>query len=101
MYTLVHYMHPVLVDQYQITTNNSDSGFIPSLCLEPWAKHKNVTTIETWLSIFHVFLGPYTKQFPHEIRGDNSGLGYEGPQREFSFSEASTPCCSSVGSNPW
>ena len=66
MYTLVHYMHPVLVDQYQITTNNSDSGFISSLCLEPWAKHKNDTTIETWLSNFHVFVGPYTKQFPHE-----------------------------------
>ena len=47
-------------------TNNSDSGFIPSLCLEPWAKHKNTTTIETWLSSFHVFVGPYTKQFPHE-----------------------------------
>ena len=66
MYTLVHYMHPVLVDQYQITTNNSTSGFIPSLCLEPWAKHKNDTTIETWLSNFHIFVGPYTKQFPHE-----------------------------------
>ena len=34
--------NPVLVDQYQITINNSDSGFTPSLCLEPLAKHKKV-----------------------------------------------------------
>lgn len=47
--------------------SNSDSGFTPSLCLEPLAKHKKVTTIiETWLSSFHVFVGAYTKQFPHE-----------------------------------
>ena len=59
--------NPVLVDQYQITINNSDSSFTPSLCLEPLAKHKKVTTIETWLSSFHVFVGAYTKQFPHEV----------------------------------
>ena len=41
-------------------------SFTPSLCLEPLAKHKKVTTIETWLSSFHVFVGAYTKQFPHE-----------------------------------
>ena len=37
--------------------SNSDSGFTPSLCLEPLAKHKKVTTIETWLSSFHVLWG--------------------------------------------
>ncbi|CAH3028687.1 unnamed protein product [Porites evermanni] len=58
--------NPVLVDQYQITLNNSDSGFTPSLCLESLAKHKEVTTIKTSLSSFHVFVGAYTKQFPHE-----------------------------------
>ena len=58
--------NPVLVDQYQITINNSDISFTPSLCLEPLARHKKVTTIETWLSSFHVFVGAYTKQFPHE-----------------------------------
>ena len=58
--------NPGLVHQYQITINNSDNGFIPSLCLGPLAKHKKVTTNETWLSSFHVFVGAYTKQFPHE-----------------------------------
>ena len=56
----------MLVHEYQITINNSDSGFTPSLYLELLAKHKKVTTIETWLSSFHVFVGAYTKQFPHE-----------------------------------
>ena len=56
----------MLVHEYQITISNSDSGFTPSLYLEPLAKHKKVTTIETWLSSFHVFVGAYTKQFPHE-----------------------------------
>ena len=46
--------------------SNSDRGFTPSLCFEPLAKHKKVTTIETWWSSFHVFVGAYTKQFPHE-----------------------------------
>ena len=41
--------NPVLVDQYQIAIYNSDSSFTPSLCLEPLARHKKVTTIETWL----------------------------------------------------
>ena len=72
--------NPKLVDQYQITTNNSDSSFTPSLCLEPLASHKKITTIET--CSFHVFVGAYTKQFPHEIWEDNSGLGWEGPQLE-------------------
>jgi len=78
--------NPVLVDQYQITINNSESSFTPSLCLEPLAKHKKVATIETWLSSFQVFVGAYTKQFlhefPHEIWGDYAGLGWEGPQLE-------------------
>ena len=52
--------------RYGRSISNSDSGFTPSLCLEPLAKHKKVTTIETWLSSFHVFVGAYTKQFPHE-----------------------------------
>ena len=48
-----------------MTINNSDRGFTPSLCLEPFSKHKKVT-IETRLSSFHVFVGAYTRQFPHE-----------------------------------
>ena len=56
--------NPVLVDQYKITINNSDSGFTPSLCLEPLAKNKKVTTIETWLSSSHVFCGGLHKTIP-------------------------------------
>ena len=104
--------NPVLVDQYQITINNSDSGLTPSLCLEPLARHKKVTTTETWLSSFHVFVGAYTKQFPHEapalmkygeIIQDLAGRGHNWKfyDDNFRFSEAGTPCRSSVGLNPW
>ena len=94
--------------------SNSDSGFTPSLCLEPLAKHKKVRYNNNWNVVkqFSCFCGGLRKTIsswgprPHEIWGDNSGLGWEGPQleilrREFSFSEAGTPCRSSVGSNAW
>ena len=81
-------------------------------CLYCYFRHKKVTTIETWLSSFHVFVGAYTKQFHHEapalmkygeIIQDLVGRGHNWKflRREFSFSEAGTPCRSSVGSNPW
>ena len=58
------------------------------------------------------FVGAYTKQFPHEapalmkygeIIQDLAGRGpqLEILRREFSFSEAGTPCRASMGSNAW
>ena len=58
--------NPVLANQYRITLQSAESGPVPSLCLEPVSQPKKITTIDTWLSSFHVFVGIYTKQFPHE-----------------------------------
>lgn len=59
-------VNPVLANQYHLTVQNAESGPLPSLCIEPIAKTKKVTSIETWLSIFHIFVGIYTKRFPHD-----------------------------------
>ena len=59
-------VNPVLANQYHLTVQNAESGPLPSLCIAPIAKTKKVTSIETWLSSFHIFVGIYTKQFPHE-----------------------------------
>ena len=58
--------NPVFGNQYQITLQNAESGPVPSLCIEPISKPKKIVSIENWLSSFHVFVGVYTKQFPHE-----------------------------------
>ena len=56
----------VLDNQYQITVQNAASDTAPSLCIEPVTKPKKITSIEAWISSFHVFVGVYTKKFPHE-----------------------------------
>lgn len=56
----------VLDNQYQITVQNAASDTAPSLCIEPVTKPKKITSIEAWISSFHVFVGVYTKKFPLE-----------------------------------
>ena len=56
----------VLDNQYQITVQNTASDTAPSLCIEPVTKPKKITSIEAWINSFHVFVGVYTKKFPHE-----------------------------------
>lgn len=56
----------VLDNQYQITVQNAASDTAPSLCIEPVTKPKKITSIEAWISSFHVSVGVYTKKFPHE-----------------------------------
>ena len=58
--------NPIFEDRYQVTISNSDKEKIPSLCLEPLAKAKKLSSIETWLSCFHIFVGVYTSRCPHE-----------------------------------
>ena len=58
--------NPVLANRFQLTVHNAESGPLPSLCIEPISKSKKITSIESWLSSFHIFVGVYTKQFPHE-----------------------------------
>ena len=57
---------PVLANWSQLTVQNATSGPLPSLCIEPIAKNKKIISIESWLSSFHIFMGIYTKRFPHE-----------------------------------
>lgn len=52
--------NPVFENQYRITVQGADSSNVPSLCLEPFSKPKKITSIELWLSSFHVFVGLYT-----------------------------------------
>ena len=59
-------VNPVLANRFQLTVQNAESGPLPSLCIEPIAKTKKVESIESWLSSFHIFVGIYTKRFPHE-----------------------------------
>ena len=58
--------NPVLANRFQLTVHNAENGPLPSLCIEPISKSKKITSIESWLSSFHIFVGVYTKQFPHE-----------------------------------
>ena len=59
-------VNPVLANRFQLTFQNDESGPLPSLCVEPISKSKKITSIESWLSSFHIFVGVYAKRFPHE-----------------------------------
>ena len=61
--------NPVLANRFQLTVHNAENGPLPSLCIEPISKSKKITSIESWLSSFHIFVGVYTKRFPHEAPG--------------------------------
>lgn len=58
--------NPVLANRYQLTVQNVENGLLPSVCIEPIAKPKKTTCFVAWLSSFHIFVGVYTKRFPHE-----------------------------------
>ena len=57
--------NPVHANRYQLAIQNPESGPLPSLCIEPVAKTKKITSIDSWLNCFHIFVGIYTRQFPH------------------------------------
>lgn len=58
--------NPELENKYSGTANNADSGFMPSLCLEPASKPKKITTIDAGSSFFLIFVGVYTSKYPAE-----------------------------------
>ena len=58
--------NPVYANRYQLAVQNPESGPLPSLCIEPITKAKKITSIESWLNCFHIFVGIYTRRFPHE-----------------------------------
>ena len=59
-------INPIGQSRFQLTVSNAESGQLPSLCLEPAEKPRKITSIESWLSAFHVFVGVYTMKYPTE-----------------------------------
>ena len=59
-------VNPIGQSRFQLTVSNAESGQLPSLCLEPAEKPRKITSIESWLSAFHVFVGVYTMKYPTE-----------------------------------
>ena len=53
-------------EKFQISFMNSEAGLPASFCLEPASRPKNIQSIEVWLQAFHIFVGIYTKKYPHE-----------------------------------
>lgn len=58
--------NPVLENKFNITVGNVESGPVPSLCLEPVSKPKQITSIEAWGNCFLIFVGVYTTKYPTE-----------------------------------
>ena len=63
------FVHPAFEDKFRITLQPSQEGSSPSLALEPVNKAKRITSIDVWLQAFHVYVGIFTAQSPHEAPG--------------------------------
>ena len=59
-------VNPIGQSRLQLTVSNAESGQLPSLCLEPAEKPRKITSIKSYLSAFHVFVGIYTMKYPTE-----------------------------------
>ncbi|CAH3139098.1 unnamed protein product [Porites lobata] len=59
-------INPIRQSRFQLTVSNAESGQLTSLCMEPAEKPRKITSIESWLSAFHVFVGVYTMKYPTE-----------------------------------
>ena len=62
-------VNPAFEDKFQITLQPSQEGTSPSQALEPVNKAKRITSIDVWPQAFHVFVGIFTAQYPHEAPG--------------------------------
>ena len=62
-------VHPAFEDKFHITLQPSQEGSSPSLALEPVNKAKRISSIDVWLQAFHVYVGIFTAQYPHEAPG--------------------------------
>ncbi|RUA06909.1 MAG: hypothetical protein DSY43_00965 [Gammaproteobacteria bacterium] len=58
--------NPVLEGKYQLTVTTANNESSHALCLEPVSKSKKITSIETWISCFHIFVGVFTRKYPNE-----------------------------------
>ena len=62
-------VHPAFEDKFRITLQPSQEDSSLSLALEPVNKARRITSIDLWLQAFHVYVGIFTAQYPHEAPG--------------------------------
>ena len=62
-------VNPTLDGNFQLTIQNSNGGLLPTLALEPLNKPKKISSIDTWLQAFHMFVGVYASRYPNEAPG--------------------------------
>ena len=62
-------VNPTLDGGFQLTIHNSGEVSSPSFSLEPLNKAKWITSIDTWLPAFHIFVGIYVGRYRHEVPG--------------------------------
>ena len=62
-------VNPTFDDKFQLTIQHSKEASSPSLALELMNRARRITSIDTWLQAFHVFVGVYTGRYPHEAPG--------------------------------
>ena len=59
-------VNPVSNNGYKVTVKNAEPGSSPSLCLEPAEKPRKITSIDSWLTAFHVFVGIFCMKYPSD-----------------------------------
>ena len=59
-------VNPTLDGKFQLTIQNSNEGFSPALALEPLNKPKKISSMNSWLQAFYVFVGIYASRYPSE-----------------------------------
>ena len=62
-------VNPTLDGNFQLTIHKSTEGLLPTLALQPLNKTKKISSIDTWLQAFHVFVGVYASCYPNEAPG--------------------------------
>ena len=62
-------VNPAFEDKFRITLQPSQEDSSLSLALEPVNKARRITSIDLWLQAFHMYVGIFTAQYPHEAPG--------------------------------
>ena len=82
-------VHPAFEDKFRITLQPSQEDSSLSLALEPVNKARRITSIDLWLQAFHVYVGIFTAQYPHEAPGLKKLVGLDGMVLRLSVSFSS------------
>ena len=82
-------VHPAFEDKFRITLQPSQEDSSLSLALEPVNKARRITSIDLWLQAFHVYVGIFTTQYPHEAPRLKKLVGLDGMVLRLSVSFSS------------